>query len=211
MYEGLYDLVLMQTNSSVSVEKPDTDANTESTNDEVVPIHIQPRESSQNIPNLLDEALLCLKKASDDLNDATNIDDKNLLLGITKFSKRVGKMSQGQLATALHTFGCSTFKRRQGITSTTMRRIQKGKISVQPESVKRRKSKLKGKKALPKGGHSEMLPAKETTKKRVHCFAKNVEMNEPVAKKHAKTMMSCSRTFLAKKKRNKKGNLIYIH
>ena len=148
MYEGLHDRVLRQTNMSAH-----PDANNVSINEDV-PVDAQQRdigETSPNVSNLLEEALGCIKKVSEDLKDASKIGDKNLLLGVIKFSKRVGKMtqdkmSQGQLATALHTFACSTFKRKQGVTSTTIRRVQKGKISVQPESVKRRKTKFRGKK-----------------------------------------------------------------
>ena len=69
--------------------------------------------------------------------------------------RRVETMSLGQLGTALHTFGCSTFKRKQGgLPSTTVPRVQKGKISVQPEYVKRKKNVDRGKKELLKGGHT---------------------------------------------------------
>ena len=48
-------------------------------------------------------------------------------------------MSQGQLTTALRNFGTSNYftTRRQRLPSTTMRMVEKGTISVQPESVKR--------------------------------------------------------------------------
>ena len=75
-----------------------------------------------------------------------------------------------------------------------MLRVQKGTISVQPESVKRRKkSSSKGRKVLPQGKVSHIIPQKVINRKREHKLSKNVIQNEPPAKKHSKTMLSTSR------------------
>ena len=76
------------------------------------------------------------------------------------------------------------------IPSTTIRRVQKGTIFVQPESVKRREYSFKGRKALPQGKSSCIIPEKVVTRKREHKISKNVQKNEPACKKHFQTMSS---------------------
>ena len=76
------------------------------------------------------------------------------------------------------------------IPSTTIRRVQKGTIFVQPESVKRRECSFKGRKALSQGKSSCIVPEKVATRKREHKISTNVRKNEPAAKKHFKTMLS---------------------
>ena len=63
-------------------------------------------------------------------------------------------MSAGELSSALHSFGCHSSRRKKltGISTTTVRWVQKRKIGVQPEAVKRRKIRKKGKRELLKGG-----------------------------------------------------------
>ena len=80
--------------------------------------------------------------------------------------EKVQKMSQGQLTADLHNFGTSSYftKRRQELPSTTMRRVQKRIIFVQPESAKRRKCSFKGRKALPQGNSSCIIPEKVVIK-----------------------------------------------
>ena len=75
------------------------------------------------------------------------------------------------------------------IPSTTIRRVQKGTIFVQPESVKRREYSFKGRKALPQG-KSCIIPEKVVTRKREHKISKNVQKNEPACKKHFETISS---------------------
>ena len=79
--------------------------------------------------------------------------DKQYVEGLAKFGKKYNRYSQGQLTIALHNFGTSIYftKRKQGLPSTTMKRVQKGTISGQPESVKRRRCSFKDRKALLQG------------------------------------------------------------
>ena len=142
------------------------------------------------------EALDSLSKAFETLRAKVENGEKSLLLGVTKFQKRIEKMNASQLASHLHTFGVQQFRRKNitSASSSLLKRSQKFKIGVQPEAVKRRKIKNGSKRALAKGKSSMMLPIKSVSYKRKHEFSLNVQNNEPVAKKAGRSMMSKTKT-----------------
>ena len=152
-------------------------------------------------------ALNALDEAFTNLRSKVESGDSSLLDGTIKFNCRLKKMSTGQLKSVLHTFGSQQF-RSKCVTSTVtslVKRSQKHKIGVQPESVKRRTVKKGSKRALKKGRPSKpvscQLPVKDSSRKREHEFAHNVRNNEPVAKKAGRSMMSKSKVVTEKQKK----------
>ena len=154
-------------------------------------------------------AINALDEAFANLRSKIESGDCSLLDGIDKFNCRLKKMSSGQLASALHTFGSQQFRSKR-VTSTVtslVKRSQKYKIGVQPESVKRRTVKKGTKRALRKGRPSKPisceLPVKAPATKRKHEFSHNVCNNEPVAKKAGRSMMSKSKVVTEAGKKKK--------
>ena len=104
-------------------------------------------------------------------------------------------MTDGQMITALHTFGSPRASTRISSQARSVaKHYQKTKIGVQPEAVKRREIKNGTKRALKKGrpsaGLSSKLPVPIHLRKREHSFSNNVINNEAVPKKAGRTMSS---------------------
>ena len=141
-------------------------------------------------------ALSALKEVFESLKNKIEICDNSYLDGVMKMNTRIKKMSTGQLTSALHNFGSQQFRSKR-ITTTggsLVKRSQKFKIGVQPESVKRRKVKHGSKRVLKKGRPSTLLsskmPIKVPSLKRKHDFSRNVLDNETMAKKAGRSMLS---------------------
>ena len=124
--------------------------------------------------------------------------DSQLLSGLQKFTSRVCNYSIGQLTSALHCFGSKHLKYGALLTtrvSSAKRRFRKNAISVQPESVKRRKSTSKSRKALLTNKYSAFNIQNKTKlkQKRPHKFSHIVEKNLPVSRKSGRSMFSKTR------------------
>ena len=73
--------------------------------------------------------------------------------------------------------------------TTTLNKAKKGKMYVQPETVKRRKSENGSKKAIVKDMKVKCNPFdKNVSTKRLHKFSSNVVNNEAVAKKAGRSI-----------------------
>ena len=142
--------------------------------------------------------------------------DASCFEGISKFRKRLEKLSRNQTVSALHTFGSLQYLRKQNPAiksaikrahETARRRAQRNQINVQPASTQRRVNKNGSKKRLLCGGtqNSKMTDLPKPTqgkRKRGHVLSENTAMNVMSAKKHSVTMKSKSRPTY-KKKENK--------
>ena len=135
------------------------------------------------------------------------------LTGIVKFNERLTKLSPGQLNSALHLFGSSinvvkSRKTTKAWKPSNVKRAQKLKIGVQPEAIKRRIKKNGTKSCLKKGRSSKLesndIPTKNPSLKRKHKFARNVENDEPVAKKAGRNMGSKTKKFVVREKKQLK-------
>ena len=122
----------------------------------------------------------------------TRSNDLNLLKGISKFKDRLAKYQNqpSKLASAFHCFGVTTNYRK--VTNCTLSKKGRGKISVQPEAVKRRKKKNGSRTAIVKGMTKKTNPFENraSNRKRSHNISQNISKNEPVSKKAGRTMSS---------------------
>ena len=134
--------------------------------------------------------------------------DQNLLKGIMKFSSKVKSQSSAQLATALHCFGSlyksKSLSSKSSKSKSLIPRAKKGKINVQPEAIKHRRSGLsKSKRNVFKGRKTVInaqIPVKGNySAKRQHDFKENVKMNQPVSKKAERNMSTRTKPFLKKR------------
>jgi hypothetical protein len=102
-----------------------------------------------------------------------------------KFVERVTKMPISKLATSFHSFGTQVVINTCLTTTSVVKKRKRGKIHVQPESVKRRRVANGSKASQGKGKSCKNNPfQKEAGKpKRLHQFEENVRRNELVAKK----------------------------
>ncbi len=113
-----------------------------------------------------------------------------------KFADRIVKIPVSKLTTCLHSFGaegvCNT---RQMITSIMKKR--KGKIFVQPGSVKRKKTSNGSKSKQSEGliAKKNLFQKTASKQKRFHRFAENVRRNEPVANKARRSMFTKTRVY----------------
>lgn len=127
-----------------------------------------------------------------------NESDQNFLRGVLKFADRAKKMPKSKLATCFHSFGaagvCNT---RLTATSIVKKAKKRGKIFVQPESVKRRKVADGTRRRQPQGQTVRNNPFTLVAgkPKRSHKFAENVRRNEPVAKKAGRSMATKTRIY----------------
>ena len=140
--------------------------------------------------------------------------DQSCLEGVSKFRRRLEKLSKNQIISSLHKFGSSQYLRKKGEISriasqTGIPRAENKAIGVQPSSVQRRKNKNGSRKKLLCGGSSilsskSILPAPSIKRKRGHGLSKNVDDNVKPAKKHSSKMKSRSRPTYKKVEKEKK-------
>ena len=153
---------------------------------------ISPEECKQE----LQSTLLSLQNKID-----TYVNDSNFLSGVMKFCERVQKFPLSRLSSSLHNFGAQSSASLKITATSTLKKARKGKIYVQPEAVKRRKTKNGSKKATVKGMNVKNNPFdKEVSKKRMHKFSLNVASNEAVSKKAGRTMVSKTKHLCKKSK-----------
>ena len=151
-----------------------------------------------------------MEKASTTLqNLIDSTEDRNLLRGILKFTERVNKYKgqTSRLSNAFHSFGSASNTSLKITATSSLKRARKGKIYVQPEAVKRRKTKKGSKVPEAKGSSVKKNPfvGLKPQRKREHDFSKNVSDNVPVSKKAGRTMSSKTK-FLSPREETKKNN-----
>lgn len=133
-----------------------------------------------------------------------NSNNREFLRGVSKFCSRVSKYENqtSLLTSAFHTFGSDSYQRRKVTNTTQLKKRSGKKIKVQPEAVKRRRTANGGKNAIIKGMTKRKDPFNrtETSVKRPHSFANNIQQNEAVSKKAGRTMSSKTKFFNKKYK-----------
>jgi hypothetical protein len=121
----------------------------------------------------------------------------NFVSAVLKFSERVCSMSDQRLASALHCFNSDSTRSAPKVSKAT-RQAKQNKIKVQPEAVRRRKTKNGSRQRQSKSNFQvfrSVIPSQaQQTGKRLHSFAHNVANNEPVAKKSGRSMMSVTKS-----------------
>lgn len=114
-----------------------------------------------------------------------------------KFSDRVKNMPNSKLTSCFHCFGAEAVYNTRLTATSVVKKAKRGKIHVQPESVKRRKVANGSKRRQDKGQTARNNPFQKVAgnAKRVHRFADNVLRNEPVAKKAGRSMATKTRIY----------------
>ena len=122
--------------------------------------------------------------------------NNGLETGIVKFSRRIHRLSENQLISALNTFGSNFLSK------------SRRKIKVQPGSVSRRRSKIGSRtKQDSRGSRSSLsLPTRQISTKRKHCISDVINANQPSAKKAGRSMTSITRHFKSKGKNKNNQN-----
>lgn len=112
------------------------------------------------------------------------------------------------LASAFNCFAGTTHYCK--VTNSALKKRGRGKISVQPEAVKRRQKSNGSRTALVKGMTKKNNPFDEnnrgSNRKRPHNLSKNTANNEPAPKKAGRTMSSKKKFLSKKKNKTKKSN-----
>ncbi len=154
------------------------------------------RDTPQDLISI-DECSQAITHGLDYVKEKLDAADQNLLKGLMKFAERVTKMPTSKLATSFHSFGTQAVFNTRLTTTSVVKKRKRGKIHVQPESVKRRRVANGSKASQSKGQNCKNNPfQKEAGKpKRLHQFAENVRRNEPVAKKSGRTMATKTRLY----------------
>ena len=137
------------------------------------------------------------------LSSVMEKEDPHILTGLIKMYSRLQTMNTTQVASALHCFGGRIIndKALRKTASVLLGKAKKGRISVGPEAVKRRKQNpSRSRKALPKGRLQDLslkLPNKTNyTKRRKHSIELNIKNNTQVAKKAGRSMGTKSKPEL---------------
>ena len=114
----------------------------------------------------LDQMLVSLKKKLE-------CGDQRFPRGVLKFADRAKKMPTSKLTTCFHTFGSAGVCNTRLTATAIVKRAKRGKIHVQPESVKRRKVEDGSRRRLPQGQTARNNPFKPMAgkTKRAHKFA----------------------------------------
>ena len=191
-YEGLHDRIMQReqpiTLSAIRADSPNqTLASLESEFEinDFVPAEENnicgKDQEIETVINALDDVVSILKNK---LNDG----ERSLATGIMKFAKRVKNMPSSKLPSAFHLFGTDKVV-RAGVNSQGVLKKSRGKISVQPGAVQRRKRKC-GSRQQQSSGRKVGLSIPVPKKKRAHDFSENVKRNENVPKKAGRTMLS---------------------
>ena len=114
---------------------------------------------------------------------------------LIKFEKRLSKLSDSQLNSALNQFGSSFFTR-----------AHRGKIFTQPTAVSRRRKKIGSRRKQDTRGDShkrtlnDNLPQRRTTLKRRHNISEMIDSGLPSAKKSGSLKMKTNVTYPRRKK-----------
>ena len=199
-YEGLHDQVMMNPSSKI-VDFPEvavetTPSQVERVTDTFDNIDFDSelmRRRSKPVDLVTEEeAVTALTDAFQCLRMRIDEHDQNYLRGIMTFSHRVTHMARSRLSSNLHSFGSTQFSSLRETANLVVKRAKRGKIHVQPEAVKRRKTETGSKNKISKGQQVRSNPFSKSfgKTKRLHQFAENVRRNEPVAKKAGRTMTS---------------------
>jgi len=103
-------------------------------------------------------------------------------------------MPKSKLTTCFHSFGAAGIYNTRS-TATSIVKAKRGKIHVQPGTVKRRKLTNGSRSKQPKGQILKSNPFDKIAErpKRLHMFAENVRRNEPLAKKAGRSMSTKTR------------------
>lgn len=126
-----------------------------------------------------------------------NESDQNFLRGVLKFANRVKKMPKSKLTTCFHSFGAAGVCNTRQTATSIVKKAKRGKIFVQPESVKRRKVGNGSRRRESQGQSVRNNPFTLVAGKprRSHKFADNVRRNETVAKKAGRSMATKTRVY----------------
>ena len=183
-YKPLHTPLLKRSLDCLEYEKPEPESTSESTWSNKINKDDSTLDKGNSVFDELDKAFAFFRQKAGQGN-------KDLDKGLLTFTKRVHRLSENQLISALHSFGGS-------FVSKSRRRIQ-----VQPGSVPRRKSKIGGrqKQDTRGSGLSLDLPVRSITTKRKHCFSSVTNSNKPSAKKAGRTMNSMTKHFKSKQKK----------
>ena len=208
MYEGVHDRTNPSQQTSILCTPAMPDA---IDGDDLAQPGEEEGPSSPVIPtndNNLSSAKETLELAFQNLLSHVDNADSSYCKALKVFADQTGKLNPAQLTTALQKFGKPFWSAKRNAAHSVLKRAQRCKIGVQPSAVIRRKSKGKGRKALPVGKVSELLPVKTTAKKRKHDLAGNVRQNLAQGVTHSQLMKSkcpptCKKIKEAKVKREK--------
>ena len=123
--------------------------------------------------------------------------DQNFLRSVLKFADRAKKMPKSKLTSCFHSFGAAGVCHTRLTATSIVKKAKRGKIHVQPESVKRRKVADGTRRRQAQGQTLKNNPFKPVAgkAKRVHMFAEYVRRNEPVAKKAGRSMATKTRVY----------------
>lgn len=121
--------------------------------------------------------------------------DPNFLRSIVRFANCAKNMPKSRLSSFFHNFGAVGVFRTRLTATSVVRKAKRGKIYVQPDSVKRRKLNDGSKRKKAQGQNARSKPFKPATgkAKQSNRFAENVRRNEKVAKKAGRTMATNTR------------------
>ena len=198
VYEGIHDRMMAE--SSIQQRSSTMETIEDEVNDVLEPIKVSSSLGSGISMRRAHIERLTVEECKEELHKTMTVFEKhldnnpdklNLLRGFVKFCDRAQKYPVSRLESALHNFGVETSASLKVNTSSTLKRVRKGKIYVQPEAVKRRRVKDGSKKAKIKGMVVKNNPfVKVSSTKRLHKFSANVLNNEAVSKKAGRTMTS---------------------
>lgn len=201
-YEGIHDRVLKSTpKTEISENSIDFDEIRSNSGKEIttklcektskLPIGYDSRRYIETLS--ADDCKAELRKSISILEHLVdnNSTDLNLLRGTMKFCERVQKYPPSRICTALHYFGDPQSSSMKITATTSLQKGKKGKIFVQPGSVRRRRHTDGSKKAVTKGMRVINNPfTKVASKKRPHQFSLNVVNKQAVCKKAGRSMAS---------------------
>ena len=169
-YEGVHDRLCTDVPQSCSVDISNDDV---ATDFNITPCNAFKSVSQRStvervsVDECKDELQSTMHKLQEHLD--TNPNNYNFVLGLMKFCERAKKYPVSRLESALHNFGNEPSTSLRVTQTSTMKKMRKGKIYVQPEAVKRRKHKDGSRKAKVKG-----MCVKKNQLKRRHSLVDNV-------------------------------------
>ena len=194
LYEGLHERVLQRQESILYDETSlvEFELTASSTHKDVIENY--DCEASNNQREETEKAQQALENIVLFLRNKLQEGENSLAKGIIKFTNRVRNIPSSKLASAFHLFGTDKFVSSHSTLQHGGLKRKRGKISVQPESVKRRKRKRGSRQQQSSGRQLELtVPIPKT--KRTHSFSENVKRNENVAKKAGRSTFSKTKIF----------------
>lgn len=192
LYEGLHDRVL-------ALPFPTDPCSSENLAEELPQprdVVTQKRNRQQDLITV-DECKTALDEVLESLKSKLDESDQNFLRSIVKFADRAKKMPKSRLSSCFHNFGAVGVSQTRLTATSIIKKAKRGKIYVQPESVKRRKLNDGSRRRQAQGQNARNNPFKPVAgkAKRSHQFAENVRRNEKVAKKAGRTMATKTRIY----------------